>query len=1238
MSCRMLKYATVVVAVFLSGGAAFGQSDNLALSSALTSPGGTVSLNLSLTSTAGSQPAGVEWTLIYPSANIVSIVATAGAAATSAGKSIFCAGSPGSYTCLLTGLNPNIIQNGVIAVVNVTISASATSTTIGVTNAVSTSTTGVPIPTTATGGTITSAAPLSLTSLSCNPGQLSSLASSTCTVSLSGPAPTGGVVIVLGDNSTILTVPSFVTVPVGNSSATFAASSGAVTANQTATVTATYNGASQSFSISLVVSTVLSSLTCSPGSLASGSSSTCTVALNQAAPQGGATVPLSSNNTALTVPAAVSVLAGSSSANFTAGAGTIPVNQTASVTATLNGATQTATLNLMAPMLVSNLACSPTSLASGSFSTCSVTLNQAVPPGGTTVSLSSNNAVLAVPSSVGAPAGANTATFTATAGNITANQTAAITATLNGASQSASISLVPPVAMSSLACNPTTLASGSPTTCTVTLSQAAPSGGTTVSLSSNNTALSAPSSVNVYAGASTATFTATAGTITANQTAAITATLNGTSQSASISLVSPLVVSSLACSPTALAAATASTCTVTLSQVAPSGGASVSLSSNNTALSVAASVNVAAGASTAPFTATAGTVTANQTAVITATLNGASQSVSISLVTAVLLSSMACNPSALISGSPATCTVTLNQAAPSGGATVALSSNSTDLGAPASIAIAAGSSSAAFTATAGTIAVGSERAILTGTLNGSSQQVNFILASELTISSFGCTPSSLVSGESSSCTITLNRNTVQTAGLTVMLADSNSLLTVPGSVVVPTRSKTATFEVTAGTIPSNQTATITATISGGSESASLNLTAGTPGMTTLYSFAGGSDGANPQAGVVVGANGALYGTTLADNPGKAGMLFELTPPSGIGKAWNEQILVTFPASNTNGGRPAGDLLFYNGALIDTTYNGGASSHGSAVAMRPSTSGAWTVTDLHNFVGGAQPGDGSEPQAGMVLSAPGTLYGTTQQGGLYSRGAFPGAGTVFYLAPPATPDGTWSEGLLHNFSGGSDGADPEAPLVIDARGHLYGTAYSGGSGDGTVFELTPPVAAGDGWTLNVIHTFYNNSDGANPRAGLILDASGALYGTTVNGGLAGMGTVFQLKPPAVTGEEWTETVLYHFTGENGDGANPQSGLVFDSNGRLYGTTPFGGSGACTNPNAPSGCGTLFELTPPATPGGAWSETVLHSFTGENGDGANPQSGLVFDRNGRLYGTTSKGGKAGKGTVYTLTPWR
>ena len=1138
MSFRMLKYATAVVAAFLPGVTAYGQSDVLALSSGSTSPGGTVSLNLSLTSPSGYQPAGLQWTLTYPPSNITNITAADGTAATAANKAIFCAGGAGSYTCLLTGLNPDIVQNGVVAVLTMTMSANATNSTIGVANVVSTSTTGLSIPATATGGTITTGGPLSLTQLSCSPNSLGSLASAACTVTLSGAAPLGGVNIVLGDNSAALSVPPFVTVPAGNSSANFTASTGVIGANQTATVTATLNGLSQNFSISLVASAALSSLVCNPGSIASGNSSSCTVGLNQAAPAGGASVSLSSNNGALSVPGSVSVPAGSSSAAFTAGAGTILTSQTATVTATLNSASQTATLNLMAPTLVSAIACNPSSLVSGGFSTCTITLNQAAPSGGVAVALSSNNAALTVPASVNASAGAGTVAFTASAGAIAANQTAVVTATLNGASQSASISLTASVVLSAVACNPTTLASGASSACTVTLSQPAPAGGTTVSLSSNNTNLSVPASVNVSAGASTGNFTATAGSIPTSQTAAITAAWNG-----------------------------------------------------------------------------------------------ATQTVSISLAPSVLLSSLICSPTALLSESPATCTATLNQAAPAGGVTLALSTSSAFLATPASVAVAAGSSSVTFTATAGTIAAQWQRATLTASLNGASEQVSFILASKLTISAFGCTPSSLSSGGSGSCALTLGRNTAQLAGLTITLAVSNPLLTVPASVVVPTWSKTATFTVTAGSIPSNQTAIITATVSDISQTASVSLVAGAPALTTLYSFGANNDGANPQARVVIGQNGVLYGATQ----GGGGTLFELAPPAAAGEPWTEQTLLAFGADNVSASsRPVGDLLYCNGVLFGTTYDGGTSLRGSAVAIIPSSGGAWTVADLHDFVGGAQPADGSGPRAGLVLSAQGTLYGTTRQGGLYSlTGATgpnsAGSGTVFYLKPPPGGNGAWSEGLLYNFSGGSDGGDPEAPVVIDAHGNLYGVAYNGGAGYGTVFELSPPAANGAGWTFNLIHTFYE-TDGANPRAGLILDASGALYGTTVNGGTAGMGTVFQLTPPAATGGEWTETVLYNFTGQNGDGANPQAGLVFGMSGRLYGVTPSGGSNSCL----PAGCGTLFELIPPAAPGGAWTGAVLHVFTGQNGDGANPQAGLVMDNHGALYGTTLNGGTAGKGTVFKLTP--
>ena len=170
----MLKYATGLIAFFMSGAAAFCQSDSLALSSGVTTPGGTVSLNLSLSSASGSQPAGIQWTLAYSPSAIVAISASAGAAATAAAKSLSCTGSAGSYTCFLTGLassglNANIIQNGVVAVLTVTMSATSPGTTINVTNPLASSAAGGAIQTTATGGTIT-ALPLSVASLSCNPG------------------------------------------------------------------------------------------------------------------------------------------------------------------------------------------------------------------------------------------------------------------------------------------------------------------------------------------------------------------------------------------------------------------------------------------------------------------------------------------------------------------------------------------------------------------------------------------------------------------------------------------------------------------------------------------------------------------------------------------------------------------------------------------------------------------------------------------------------------------------------------------------------------------------------------------------------------------------------------------------------------------------------------------------------------------------------------------------------------
>ena len=201
-------------------------------------------------------------------------------------------------------------------------------------------------------------------------------------------------------------------------------------------------------------------------------------------------------------------------------------------------------------------------------------------------------------------------------------------------------------------------------------------------------------------------------------------------------------------------------------------------------------------------------------------------------------------------------------------------------------------------------------------------------------------------------------------------------------------------------------------------------------------------------------------------------------------------------------------------------------------------------------------------------------------------------------------------------------------MADANGTLYGvTEFGGGANAGTVFQFAP--AAGGGWAENTLYEFtIQNGDGTGPVAGLMMEPDGSLYGTTGRGGTAGMGTVFRLTPPGAQGSDWTEMVLYSFTGAP-DGATPQCPLAA-VNGVLYGTTTYGG-------NAPvrEGYGTVFALKPRA--GGTWSESVIYNFQGAAaGDGYYPAGGLLSGNGEALYGTTPMGGIGGWGTVFRLNP--
>jgi uncharacterized repeat protein (TIGR03803 family) len=196
------------------------------------------------------------------------------------------------------------------------------------------------------------------------------------------------------------------------------------------------------------------------------------------------------------------------------------------------------------------------------------------------------------------------------------------------------------------------------------------------------------------------------------------------------------------------------------------------------------------------------------------------------------------------------------------------------------------------------------------------------------------------------------------------------------------------------------------------------------------------------------------------------------------------------------------------------------------------------------------------------------------------------------------------------------------LVLGSGGVLYGTTIEGGTSYvGTVFSLKPPVRSGAAWTETVLYNFTGGSDGEDP-IGLAIGSGGVLYGTTGGGGTSGNGTVYSLTPPVSPGGHWTPATLYSFPGGSG-GGNPAASLLVAKNGVLFGTTT-GGS---------SGFGTVFALKPPISPGGSWTEVVLHSFSGS--DGASPAQRLIFG-GGVFYGTTQDGGTAGFGTVFSLTP--
>jgi len=347
--------------------------------------------------------------------------------------------------------------------------------------------------------------------------------------------------------------------------------------------------------------------------------------------------------------------------------------------------------------------------------------------------------------------------------------------------------------------------------------------------------------------------------------------------------------------------------------------------------------------------------------------------------------------------------------------------------------------------------------------------------------------------------------------------------------------------------------------------------------TIIYSFQGDADGSRPQATLVAGPGGILYGTTEEDGATQFGTVFALSPPEAGGTAWTKTILWNFTGGN-DGGYPyfgAALIIDSNGALYGTTLRGGTKSDGTAFMLKPpmGVGKPWTETVLHSFQGGK---DGYFPVGGLLMGAGGELYGTTEAGGAKSNG------TLFRLTPPAAGKKTWTKTTLHPFAGGKDGSSPYSTLIADANGALYGTTYFGGGssacgsfGCGTVYRLSPPVAGSAGWKATILHAFQSGADSEYPEAGLVADTSGTLYGTAFGAYPDRLGAAFKLTPPAPGATKWTETILHAFA-DNPDGNSPQGALLAGPAGVFYGTTTDGGGGGAGI--CGRGCGSVFLVTP------------------------------------------------------------
>jgi hypothetical protein len=402
--------------------------------------------------------------------------------------------------------------------------------------------------------------------------------------------------------------------------------------------------------------------------------------------------------------------------------------------------------------------------------------------------------------------------------------------------------------------------------------------------------------------------------------------------------------------------------------------------------------------------------------------------------------------------------------------------------------------------------------------------------------------------------------------------------------------------------------------------------------SVIYNFTGGADGDEPRAGLTSYKSG-LYGTLIHGGSGGVGEVYKLAPPK-TGTTWTKRAL--YSPNEENAGSPAGEVVADQngnlyGAVSSVGVDGGCC--GFIYELSPPAAGqtGWTENVIYAFTGGA---DGFWPFGGLAMDQYGALYGATHFGGGGS-GCPGGCGTLFRLSYNIRFG--WAFEVLYTFLGGQYGSFPNGNLLIDnSNGYIFGTTPTGGIyGLGNVYALIPPTGSETQWTMNDLYDFEGNVnnafDGATPNGGLV-GRTGDLFGTTRSGGASAncCGMLFELRQEIEGSPLYTRINHHSFTG-GPDGATPYAGLYQDSSNNIWGTTYEGGS--------VGNFGTIFELYPDRVIVNDWHYLVAYGFKGGPNDGANPQSRVVGNSKGVLFGTTLLGGQSqsgNNGVVWEFQP--